>query len=236
MCEKGYPEGLEAGDRLGIRNDNPPAQNHQATTEHLATQLIAAGISWRTYQEDISGTDCPLTDRMGYRPKHNPFVFFDDLTGTNDPMNADCIAHNRPLIELAPDLRSDRVARYNFIVGNLCHDMHDSCPPTSNPIRQGDDWLSTIVPGILASNAYQQGGALFITWDEGEVRPNCLLANCPIGMIVLSPFGKMNNYSNMIMYDHSSTLKTLQEIFGVRPFLRNAARATSLSDLFMTYP
>jgi hypothetical protein len=27
--------------------------------------------------------------------------------------------------------------------------MHDSCAPTSDPIRQGDDWLAREVPKIL---------------------------------------------------------------------------------------
>ncbi len=44
------------------------------------------------------------------------------------------------------------------------------------------------------------------------------------------------NYSNSIRYTHSSTLRTIQEIFGVTPLLRDAAEATSLSDLFSTYP
>ena len=44
---------------------------------------------------------------------------------------------------------------------------------------------------------------------------------------------KGNDYSNTIDYTHSSTLRTLQEIFGVDgPFLGDAANATDLSDLF----
>ena len=34
-------------------------------------------------------------------------------------------------------------------------------------------------------------------------------------MIVLSPFAKGNNYAGSIMYDHSSTLRTMEEIFSV---------------------
>src|SRR2546428_14097487 len=40
---------LEAGTNFSILNDN-----HQSTTAHLVTQLKNAGISWKTYQEDIS--------------------------------------------------------------------------------------------------------------------------------------------------------------------------------------
>src|SRR5256885_15699773 len=58
----------------------------------------------------------------------------------------------------------------------------------------------------------------------------------PIGMIVLSPDAKGGGYSNTIHYTHSSTLRTLEEIFGVTPLLGDAAHATDLSDLFKTFP
>src|SRR5262249_24085722 len=50
---------IEAGTNFGILNDYSVATNHQSTTAHLVTQLYNAGITWRTYQEDISGTVCP---------------------------------------------------------------------------------------------------------------------------------------------------------------------------------
>ena len=103
----------------------------------------------------------------------------------------------------------------------LCNSMHDC------GISGGDAWLSREVPQILSSRAYQDGGALFITWDEGESG-----SDGPIGMLVLSPYAKVN-YSNNIYYNHSSTLRTIQEIFGVGPLLRDAANATSLRDLFI---
>ena len=58
----------------------------------------------------------------------------------------------------------------------------------------------------------------------------------PIGLIVLSPDAKGGGYSNTLHYTHSSLLRSLQEIFGVGPFLGDAAHATDLSDLFKTFP
>jgi hypothetical protein len=108
--------------------------------------------------------------------------------------------------------------------------MHDSCAPLNDPIRQGDTWLSQNLPAILDSAAYRSGGAVFVTWDEGEA------SDGPIGMIVLSPFAKGNGYRNFVRYTHGSTLRTFQEIFGVGPFLRDAAIETDLSDLFTVFP
>jgi hypothetical protein len=222
---------LEAGDNFGVRDDGDPSSNHQSTTSHLVTLLEAAGVSWKEYAEGISGKSCPLSSSGKYAPKHVPFVFFDDVTNKNSSSAARCIAHVRPYSELAADLASGAVAHYNFITPDLCDDMHDSfgCP-SFDSTKNGDTWLSKEVPKIMASNAYKKGGAIFITWDESEG------GDAPIGMIVVSPFAKGAGYSNTIAYNHSSTLRTMQEIFGVRPFLRAAANATDLSDLFRTFP
>src|SRR6185437_149706 len=70
------------------------------------------------------------------------------------------------------------------------------------------------------------GGAIFITWDEGVGDDG------PIGMIVLSPLARGGGYFNNIHYTHGSTLRTLQEIFGVGPLLNDATNSIDLSDLF----
>src|SRR6266851_7706325 len=298
---------LEAGTNFGILDDNEPAVNHQSATQHLATFLQNKNISWKSYQENIDGTTCPLVSSGLYATKHNPFVFFDDVTNnlnansanciahirpfteiTNDlatgnvahlatflqnkniswksyqenidgttcllvssglyatkhnpfvffddvtnnlnANSANCIAHIRPFTEITSDLATGNVAQYNFITPNLCDDMHDKCKPLHNPIKQGDTWLSQNLPQILNSAAYQNGGAVFVTWDEAAT------GDGPIGMIVLSPFAKGSGYQNSIHYTHGSTLRTFQEIFGVTPLLNDAANETDLSDLFSVFP
>jgi hypothetical protein len=223
---------LEAGTNFGITNDLAPNANHQSTAMHLVTLLDRAGISWKSYQEGISGTTCPLVSQGLYAPKHNPMVYFDDVTNTNDPNSTYCIEHIRPFSELATDLENNTPARYNFITPDLCHDMHNKTGCASPyRIRNGDDWLVQVVPYILNSQAYADGGVLFITWEEGAGG-----SDGPLGMLVLSPNAKGGGYSNSTHYTHSSTLRTLQEIFGVTPLLGDAAQATDLSDLFTTFP
>jgi len=152
---------LEAGINFGVFNDDPPSANHQSTTQHLVTLLQKSGISWKTYQENIGGADCPLVSNGLYAVKHNPFVYFDDVTDNGNPNSANCISHVRPFGELATDLANNTVAQYNFITPNLCNDMHDSCAPLNDPIRQGDTWLSQNLPAILDSAAYRSGGAVY---------------------------------------------------------------------------
>lgn len=215
----------EAGTNYGIDDDNDPSANHQSSTAHLVTQLKNASILWKTYQEDISGATCPLVRENLYAPKHNPFVYFDDVTNSNDPHSVYCIAHVRPFIEMFNDLQNNTVANYVFITPNLCNDGHDACAPVNDEVRQTDNWLAANVPAILSSTAYQSGGAIFITWDEGEG------SYAPIGLIVISPYAKGGGYSNSIHYTHGSLLRTVEEIFGVG-LLGDASVQKDLGDLF----
>ena len=222
---------MEAGTNFGIANDSAPSTNHQSTTRHLTTLLSNAGVSWRSYDEGTTGTSCPLTTSGLYAPKHVPFVYFDDVTNNNSSSSANCIQHVRPFTELAGDLSNGTVARYNFITPNLCDDMHNSSGcASSDAVANGDAWLSRQIPNILASSAYRNGGAIFITWDESEG------GDFPIGMIVLSPKAKGSGYANTTAYTHSSLLRSVQTIFGVAPMLGDAANAKDLSDLFRTFP
>ena len=215
---------LEAGTNFGIRNDSGPSTNHQSTTNHLVTLLEAAGISWKSYQEDISGTACPVNSTGKYAPKHNPMVYFDDVINSSSY----CIEHVRPYPELARDLEVDTVPAYSFITPNLCNDMHDSSGcASSDSIRNGDAWLAREVPKILGSPAFKRDGVLFITFDEGQGSNDG-----PIGFIALSRYAKGGGYSNTIRYTHSSLLRTVQHIFKVTPLLGDAANATDLGDLF----
>jgi len=219
---------LEGGTNYGITTSPEPSTSagRIRDTNHLVTVLFKAGISWKSYQENISGTTCPTNSSGLYAAYHNPHVYFDDVT-TNA---AYCLAHIRPYTELARDLRSNTVARYNFITPNLCDDMHNgSGCATTDRIRNGDNWLAQEIPRIMNSQAYSNNGAIFLTWDESNLPPTA----SPIGMIVMSPLAKGHGYFNTNYYTHASTLRTMQEIFGVRPFLYGAHSVGSLADLFL---
>ena len=216
---------LVAGNNFGIRNDAWPATNHINSTNTIFHQMDRAGIPWKTYQENITGTDIPDVNNGPYAVRHNPFLFFDSVrTNLSYVTN-----HVRPYTELARDLTNNTVARFNFISPNVTNDMHDTTPGSPSSRLQGDNWLAQEVPKILASPAYTNGGALFITFDEGTGS-----SDGPIAMIVLSPRAKGGGYNNTIPYDHSSVLRTWQDFFGLRPYLGGAALADNMSDLFKT--
>lgn len=234
---------MEAGNNLGITDDAAPSANHQATKDHLTTQLDTAKVSWKAYAEDASGSACPLTKSGLYDPKHTPQLYFDDVTDTNKADSATCIAHVRPYSELAADLALPaKVARYNFITPNLCNDMHGNgftgpCSLLNDNalIKLGNDWLAVEVPKIQASQSYKDGGIIIIVWDEGDAKgipPKS--SDGPIGLLIVGKNVK-KGHTSMTAMDHSAYLRSMEKIFGV-PFLRGAMTSPDFSDMFTAFP
>jgi acid phosphatase len=137
---------IHAGDSLGIIDDNEPVFHTLQTTDHLVDYLEKASITWKAYMEDIDGTTCPMSESATYAPKHDPFVYFSDINGSLNPKAARCLAHVRPLSELATDIAGGTLARYNFVTPNLCHDMHDCS------VAAGDAWLQANLPSLMATS------------------------------------------------------------------------------------
>ena len=214
---------LESGDNFGYADDAGPVVDRVHSTNHLVTLLNNAGIDWRGYMENMPAGVTGTNDASPYVARHNPFAFFDDVT-----LNFDyCTNHVRPYSRFAGDLAANRIGRYNFITPNITNDMHNLAPGSTSQVRQGDTWLSQELPTLLNSTAFANNGAVFIVWDESD-----LSTTNPCGMIVLSPLAKGGGFASTVDHDHSSTLCTMQIIFGVRPLLADAGNANTLSELF----
>ena len=186
------------------------------------------------------------SNQYNYAAKHNPMVFFTDTNGGNNATPTNPLsAHYAPLQQLFPDLANNTVADYNWITPDQYNDMHTALREgfqgqrgDSANVRQGDYFLSQIVPAIMASKAYKNHGVIIIWWDETESvageNPND--AAHTLGEIIISPLAHANvagvPYASAVNYTHSSDLRTMQLIFGVGPFLNDAANANDLSDLF----
>jgi phospholipase C len=217
---------MVAGENFGILNDDDPGPaQHIDSQSHVADQVERAGLTWKAYQEGM-GAPCGLESHGEYATKHDPFVYFDDINGwdgTGFARTARCIDHIVDYSQLAADLAANQVPDYVFITPDLLDDMHDGS------MAEGDAWLSREVPKILASNAFKNGGVLFLLWDEGGGLP----PQDDPPFIVVSPNAKSGYVSN-VDYDTSSYLKTVEKIFGVEALPCSSAPAAvqTMKDLF----
>jgi hypothetical protein len=220
---------LEAGSDLGFTKNVAPTVSHSATKAHLVDQLEAAGVTWKAYVEGAVAGACPIADAVPYRTWHVPFVYFDDVVGNPASTTAKrCVQHVVPIADLATDLAKGAVPRYAFVVPDFCHDMHDDCN-TGDRIRQGDDWLAGALPPIVQSKSYTAGGAVLVLWDYTDT------GYLPLGLVALSPKVRAG-YASTTKHTASSTLRTLQLVFGVSPPLGDAANADDLGELFLSFP
>jgi len=233
----------EAGTDFGVHTDNDPSLssgNLFSTPNHLSRQLSDADIDWKDYQEDLEYCPTPTVSAAGTRPsgtnpyngsqrydrgvKHDPMQFFTDTQNMNV----------YPLAQFWTDLANNAVGRYNWITPNQNNDMHSGLSSftyqgvqySGDPaaIAQGDNFLSIVVPRIMASAAYQDHGVIIIWTDETESTDDTSTTE---PFIVISPLAKGNAYASSVVLSHSSTLKMMDEIFGLS-FQTNAIAAASI--------
>ena len=163
------------------------------TVKTIADQLVAKGLTWKGYMEDMGNKpardntnatgDCghPIlnteddtqlaTNGDQYATRHNPFMYFHTII--DNPKMCDDVV---PLTRLANDLkRISTTPNYSWITPNLCDDGHDaSCAGTNldgtkiGGLYATDLWLHHYVPMIMASPAYKANGLIIVTWDESE--------------------------------------------------------------------
>ena len=186
------------------------------------------------------------SNQFNYACKHNPMVFFTDTNGGDNATPSNPLStHYAPLQQLFTDLANNTVADYNWITPDQYNDMHTSLTGgfqgltgDSANVRQGDNFLSQVVPAIMASKAYKNHGVIIIWWDETEsvAGENANDSSHTLGEIIISSRAHSNvngvPFASTVDYTHSSDLRTMQLIFGVGPFLNDAANANDLSDLF----
>jgi phosphatidylinositol-3-phosphatase len=211
---------LLSGTDQNVSDDEGP-DKHQLDAENLASQLDAADIPWRAYMEDM-GEPCLMKDQGLYAVRHNPFVYFTSVTGDR----AGCAEHIVDMDEhLAADLDSNEY-RYMWITPNDCNNMHD-CEP-----MKADDWLAKVVPQIMESDGYKNGGAIFILWDEGGKDASYLFGGKQsIPAVVVSERAAARGFVSDVLYSHDSYLATVEDALGL-PRLPSTIDSTPMADLF----
>ena len=196
---------LSSGSTWGIGDDG----YHPIAGRGLGDELTAAGVSWRAYEEGMT-RGC-FESPSPYVLHHNPFAYY----GGGCPDNV--VNATRLDADLAGG-----TARFNWIQPDVCHSTH-SCP-----IEDGDRWLAGVVPRITASKAWQEGGVLFITWDEDDGSGSNQVAT-----LVVSP--GLAGHQSTRPYDHYSLLATIEDLLGVARLGRSAA-AQPMSELIARMP
>lgn len=161
--------------------------HYAADVTSLPDQLVAASLTWRAY---IENSDNPCAQPA----PRNPFAWFHSVT--DSPSCTDLVV---PLEKLDDDLKDEqKTPNYTFIGA----DGH----------ADEDAWLKEVLPKILGSDAYKNGGLVILTSNEAPE------GDPPVGALLLSPtLQKRAGTTDEHAYDHYSLLRTVEDLFALDP-------------------
>ena len=204
---------LFSGSTQGVTDDRV----HNLAGRNLADQLGSHGVSWRVFAENVplgcysGATASGGPDGSGtYARKHEPAISFRSIsTRPTRCARISDFSHYSP-----------KAARFELIVPNMCHSMHDCSTAT------GDAWLKSFVPRITRSAA-MKNSVLFITWDEGTTS---LGGGGHVATLVIGPTVK-RGYRSASRHTHYSLLRTIESAFGVG-CLNRTCSANTLHEFF----
>jgi len=216
---------LIGGSTFGITTDCNPTGTGSCpvNASNLADRIEASGRTWKGYF-DAMPLPCETSSVGTYVPRHDPFVYFDDIR-TNSQR---CVDNVVPFSRLANDLVSTSTTpSFAFIGPDQCNNMHDC------PISTGDDWLRTNLSTIFNSPAWTtQNSLLVITWDEDDEIAG---GSGNVATILVGPSVRrgLTSYASR---NHYSLLRTIEDAWGLTTLTSNDGAASPLAEFFTTGP
>ena len=232
-CSEANYVGLLGGNTFGISSDDAYWKN-KLFAPSLISQLDNAGMSWKAYLQSLpyagyqgicypaKCNGAPDSDPL-YVSKHDAIQNYATSWNTAD--------WNRqvPIGELAADLHSGDVPKFNYVVPDECHDMHGDppyCldsgnifdPQNQHLVASGDAYLGQLVSEITNASFWAKGNnAIVVTFDEGDDSAGCCDAQPGAGQVatvVITSHGP-RGVTDATPANHYSTLSTIQHAFGL---------------------
>jgi hypothetical protein len=207
-----------------------------APVKTLAGQLAAKKLKWKAYVEEaVPGTPEPPSCAR-------PFALFHSLLD-----KPECLQSTAALPQLAKDLKAPKTTpAFSYIVPNRCHaGAVEPCEPGQpvGPVA-AEPFLKEVVPRIVASKAYGEGGLLLITSAQAPqsgVAPDpssCCgtpaYPNLPplpeevpvegvkktggggkVGLLMLSSFVEPGTKEETTIANHYTLLASIEELFEI---------------------
>jgi len=193
---------LFAGDTFGVTSNACPVDFGNAP--NLASELLAAGLTFGGYAEGLPATGSPVCGAGKYARKHAPWLNFSNVpAGVSMPLSAFTGDGTLPTV--------------SFVIPDLNNDMHDGSVAT------GDSWLATHLSGY-ANWARANNGLLIVTWDEDDESGNNRIPTIFYGAGI-----RPGSYGQSI--SHYNVLSTIEQIYGL-PKTGLAAMAPAITGIW----
>ncbi|MGW3269218.1 alkaline phosphatase family protein [Streptomyces sp. NPDC001056] len=199
---------LFSGSTQGITTDSCYTPGF-SSAPNLASEVIAAGRSWASYNESLPSQGSTTCSSGKYARKHNPWFGFSNVPTSSA----------KTFAQFPTDYST--LPQMSFVIPNLCSDMHDCSVAT------GDTWLKNNL-GAYATWAKAHNSLLVVTFDEDDSQNGNRIATVLYGQPVVA------GSSSATTYNHYDMLRTLEDSQGLSVHAGNAASGKDISGIWAT--
>ena len=216
---KAYVQGMEGGQSISTAAASaaaPASTSPSAaspTTPAAGNSAAAATASCRHPEPGAPDPDQTPSPGAPYLTYRNPFVYFHSLLD-----GGACAGEDVDYTHLQSDLAApSSTPNLSWIVPSACDDGSATpCSPGAPAgLAPAQSFLEEVVPRILATAAYREGGLIAIVPDSTPASPGSAAAKS-VGALLLSPFVRPGARVTESLNDFS-LLKSLSRLFGVLP-------------------
>jgi hypothetical protein len=233
-----YPNylALVAGTDFGIhrrgRMRADGQQNFPDDAEHktIADRLIAAGLDFKQYAEELPEGTCPwsiaglhIADRRGnYVRRHAPFLSFRAVQQKwcDRVVRVDSSKSDNFFVQ---DAKKGLVA-YSFYSPNMNHDGHDT------NAKVAGEWVKRFLDDTFPEKL-RKGTLVVITFDESDRNSDNRISTILLGDMVKEA-RQQDPKALSKPYDHYSLLRTIEDNFGLDPLTANDRDAAPITDIW----
>ncbi|MFJ9958024.1 alkaline phosphatase family protein [Streptomyces avermitilis] len=196
---------LFSGSTQGVTDDSCYTPGF-SSAPNLASELLAAGKTWASYNETLPSQGSTTCSSGTYARKHNPWFGFSNVPTSSA----------KTFTQFPTDYTT--LPQVSFVVPNLCSDMHDCSVAT------GDTWLKNKL-GAYASWAKTHNSLLVVTFDEDNRLSGNRIPTVLYGQQVTA------GSSSSATYNHYDLLRTLEDMHGL-PHAGNAASGKDITGVW----
>ena len=203
-----------SGSTQGVTDDG----TYNLGAQNLSSQMTAAGLSWRAFQQNYPATSGCHTassysggiDGAGvagtYARKHDPPMSFTSVTGSVTECG-----------KILPLAAYSGAANLIFVTPNLCNDAHDCS------LGQADTFLKGFLPKVFADSNWSHT-LLVVSFDEGSTSTGG-------GGRVYTMVARqgLSHFTSATAHNHYGMTRTIENIFGLG-CLANSCNASPLSE------
>jgi hypothetical protein len=213
------------GSYLGDRQVNFP---NDAAHKTIGDRLIAAGLDFKQYAEELPDTPCPwnigglhVAEKRGnYVRRHVPFLSFREVQEKmcDRVVRVDSSKADNFFVQ---DARKGLVA-YSFYTPNMNHDGHDTTAEVAG------SWVKKFLDESFPPKL-RQGTLVIVTFDESGGNDDNRVYTVFLGDMIKD---KIEPAVLARHYTHYSVLRTIEDNFGLAPLTANDRDADPITGIW----